>query len=149
MCLCFHTHRTPLSRGPSATRLLVAHPGDGGSPARAHAMLAAHLSPSAVGSLCAADASRLRPSTTAGRAERPCFHTPPRGDTKEAQRSDVVPDFVGESKRCQLDVVAVTYLRGQPCPRHDSADWLLLLLFSMQTAPPSPWAQLLPLPPVY
>lgn len=149
MCLCFHAHRTPLGRGPSATRLLVAQPGDGGSPARAQAVLAAHLSPSAVGSLCAADAPRLRPSPTAGRAGSPCFHTPPGGDTKEAQRSDVVPDYVGESKRRRLDVFAGTYLRGQPCPRHDSADWLLLLLFSAQTAPPLPWAQLLPLPPVH
>lgn len=149
MCLCFQTHRSPLGRGPSATRLLVAQPGDGGSPAHTQAVLAAHLSPSAVGSLRAADAPRLRPSPTAGRAGRPRFHTPPGRDTKETQRSEVVSDFDGETKRWQLDVVAAMYLRGQPCPRHDSADWLLLLLFSVQTAPPLPWAQFLPLPPVH
>lgn len=52
----------------------------------------------------------------------------------------------------QLDrhVVIARYLKGQACPWHSSADWLLLLL-SEQTGPfaPTPfvWTQFLPLPP--
>lgn len=77
---CARTHRPPMGCRPPATRLLVAHPDNGGSPARDKAVLAAHLSPLAVRSLDAADPSCLRPSPTAGRAGRPQLSTPSEGD---------------------------------------------------------------------
>lgn len=74
---CVLTHWPPLGRRPTATRLLVANPDYGGSPGKA--VLAAHLSPPAVGSLDATDPSCLRPSPTAGRAGGPLLSTPPGG----------------------------------------------------------------------
>lgn len=55
-------------------------------------------------------------------------------------------EYHGLSLR-KLDVISAVYLRGQACPRHGSADRLLLLVFSVQTVPLFPWTQLLPLPP--